>query len=632
MSAGDCVPGHRRRGLLARFGLFLWRRVFGLGGFHLGSLYQWRDEGLGIPGRSCRDNHAGTRLHFETVIILGLNDNHDASAALAVGDQLVAAVGQERVDRHKNSGAFPWDAIDDVLHVAGVHPSDIDRVAFGSHFTPSTALRSLPRLHHDTKSASSQFSPLLNAYIVYQVGIRESGMWPMEADASRKILRRRLRTRGIAAPVITLEHHSAHAYSAYRSQPHLDALAITVDAMGDGTSVTVSLGQEGDLKLIHRQNGFAAINTYYSRITEWLGFTPNRHEGKITGLAAYAEPPEELIRHFARQFHFKDSGNFSVQNYLLRQSKNDRFHRFLNRFTREQVAAALQSNLETQICAFVSYWVRRTGRRNLALAGGVFANVKLNQRIHQLEEVDHIFVYPNMGDGGLAAGAALALSAVAPHELPNVYMGRDYGAADCERALQGTGLRFTRPQDLAEQVADALAEGKTVARVSGRMEWGPRALGNRTVMFRPDDPSVNDWLNQQLGRTEFMPFAPVTLWEERHRCYLGLDGAEHAARFMTVCFDCTDEMKRSSSGVVHVDGTARPQLIRRDDNPEYYDIVSAFFQRTGIPSVVNTSFNMHEEPIVRSPRDAVRAFVHSRLDRMVLGPYLVYGVDEDVSD
>jgi carbamoyltransferase len=142
-------------------------------------------------------------------------------------------------------------------------------------------------------------------------------------------------------------------------------------------------------------------------------------------------------------------------------------------------------------------------------------------------------------------------------------------------------------------------------------------------MFRPDDPAVNDWLNEKLNRTEFMPFAPVTLWEERERCYYGLKGAENAARFMTICFDCTPEMKQHSPGVVHCDGTARPQLIRRQDNPGYYDIVDAFHRRTGIPSVINTSFNMHEEPIVRSPRDGVRAFVQSGLDHLILGPFFV---------
>ncbi len=558
------------------------------------------------------------------MIVLGINDNHDSGAALCIDGELVAAVGQERIDRNKNSGAFPWDAIDEVLHIGGVTKPELDRVVFGSHFTPATALRRLSGLHHATKQGASQYSPLLNAYILYQVGIKEAGLWPAEADLSKRHLRKKLRARAISAPVVTLDHHSAHAYSAYRCQPHVDALVITVDAMGDGTSVTVSLGNAGDLKLIYRQSGLAAINTYYSRITEWLGFRPNRHEGKITGLAAYAEPPDDLLAHFRKQFHFKEkSGGFNLMNYARPQRKDDRFHRFLERFTREQIAAALQRNLEHQICAFVQHWVRKTGRRDLALAGGVFANVKLNQRIHELDEVDHLFVYPNMGDGGLAAGAALALSSVAPHELKDVYTGREYDTKEYERVLEESGLVFDRPQDLTEQVAEALEERKVVARVAGRMEWGPRALGNRTVMFRPDDPDVNDWLNEKLGRTEFMPFAPVTLWEERERCYLNLAGAEHAARFMTVCFDCTDEMKESSPGVVHCDGTARPQLIRREDNPDYYDIVAAFHRRTGIPSVINTSFNMHEEPIVRSPRDAVRAFVQSELDLLILGPYLV---------
>lgn len=558
------------------------------------------------------------------MIVLGINDNHDSSAAVAIDGELVSAVGQERIDRTKNSGAFPWEAIEEALFIAGVGPSEVDRVVFGSHFTPASALRKLSGLHHRTKASSSQFSPLLNAYIVYQVAVKEAGLWPIEADISRRMLHERLRNRGISAPVQTLDHHMAHAYSAYKSQPHLDALVVTIDAMGDGTSCTASVGEAGDLKLVYRQSGFAALNTYYSRITEYLGFRPNRHEGKITGLAAYAEPPPELVAHFASQLSFReDKGGFTFTNYLRPQSKDDRFHRFLEHFTREQIAAALQANLETAVCAFVRHWIRQTGRSHVALAGGVCANVKLNQRIHALAECDSLFVYPNMGDGGLAAGAALARSAAVPHNLGNVYLGREYDDEACQRALERAGLPFTRPDDLADRVAAALEDRKVVARCAGRMEWGPRALGNRTVMYRPDDPAVNQWLNDKLNRTEFMPFAPVTLWEERHRCYLGLEGAEDAARFMTVCFDCTDEMKRSSPGVVHCDGTARPQLIRRQDNPDYYDIVAAFHRRTGIPSVVNTSFNMHEEPIVRSPGDAVRAFVQSGLDYLVLGPFLV---------
>jgi len=176
---------------------------------------------------------------------------------------------------------------------------------------------------------------------------------------------------------------------------------------------------------------------------------------------------------------------------------------------------------------------------------------------------------------------------------------------------------------LERKVAEMLAEGKVVARCTGRMEYGPRALGNRTIMYQPTDPSVNDWLNQRLLRTEFMPFAPVTLWEEQDECYKNLSGAEEAARFMTVVFDCTTKMKETCPAVCHIDGTARPQLIRETDNPSYYRILKEYQAITGLSSVINTSFNMHEEPIVNTAEEGVQAFLSSRLDALILGNHLV---------
>ena len=179
------------------------------------------------------------------------------------------------------------------------------------------------------------------------------------------------------------------------------------------------------------------------------------------------------------------------------------------------------------------------------------------------------------------------------------------------------------PEDLASAVADLLVDGQVVARFDGAMEFGPRALGNRTLMVRPDAPDVNEWLNTRLERTEFMPFAPVVLEEDADRLFVGVDKARDAARFMTVCFEATDEMKRLCPGCVHVDGTARPQIIRDEDNPGYAAILRAFKEKTGIPALINTSFNMHEEPIVCTPNDAVRAWDQGQLDALVLGPFLV---------
>ncbi|MCB9745264.1 MAG: hypothetical protein H6741_12230 [Alphaproteobacteria bacterium] len=557
------------------------------------------------------------------MLILGLADNHDAGAALVQDGRLVAACAQERIDRKKNSGAFPWGAIDAVLDQVGARYRDVDRVVVGTAFTPSWALRRFPQLHHQRKSEGGQFDPLLNAYVVYQSLLRRSGLHTLEVEACRKLLERRIHERGMArASVDVMGHHAAHAEAAYRSQPNPRCLILTVDAMGDGLSATVSMGRVGQVDRLWTQSGFAAVNTYYSRVTEYLGFRPNRHEGKITGLAAYAPPNPHLVEHFRSQLDFVGPG-FTRTNYFKRQAKDDAFYSELADFSREEVASALQANLERAITAFVSHWVEHTEVHDVAVCGGIFANVKLNQRIAELDEVRSLWVFPNMGDGGLAVGAALAAGGVPPHALETLYLGPSYTRTQIARELHVAKLTPERPADLADRVAALLAEGKVVARFDGGMEFGPRALGNRTVLASPADPAVNDWLNARLQRSEFMPFAPVVLAEDAPRLFHGVPKAAQSARFMTVCFDCTDDMKRLAPGTVHVDGTARPQILQEGENPGYAEILRRFKARTGIPVLVNTSFNMHEEPIVCSPFDAIRAFKSAELDALIVGEFLV---------
>ncbi len=556
------------------------------------------------------------------MFILGISDNHDAGAAVVVDGQLLAAVGQERMDRQKNSGAFPWQAIDTALDMVGARPVDVDRIVFGTAYTPSTILRALPGFHHQRKSEGN-FSYLLNLYILYQVALRRSGLEAAEIQASHALLRKRLDLRGFSRSELRLmDHHEAHAHSAYRSQPRDECLVITIDAMGDGASVTVWVGRNGRLDLHWEQSGLASVNTYYSRITQVLGFRPNRHEGKITGLAAYDEPPPELMEHMRRQLRFVGPG-FSRLHYWHRQAPDDRFYSYVTRFPREQVAAATQRVLEESVTAFVRHHVAATGVHHVAVAGGTFANVAVNRRIAELPEVDSLFVYPNMGDGGLPVGAALGAAGAMPQRLPHVYLGPSFDERHVERLLSGSGLDYQRPANLARDVAQLIADKQVVARCDGAMEWGPRALGNRSILYRPDDPAVNDWLNTRLQRTEFMPFAPMTLAERAPQHYKLLDKAADAARFMTVCFEVDESMKRDCAGVVHVDGTARPQVLHREDNPAMHEILVEFEEITGLPTIVNTSFNMHEEPIVCSPDDALRAWQAADLDALGLGPFVI---------
>jgi carbamoyltransferase len=299
--------------------------------------------------------------------------------------------------------------------------------------------------------------------------------------------------------------------------------------------------------------------------------------------------------------------------------------------SKEDLAAAFQRRLEEVATDFVANAMQVTGQKKLVLAGGVVANVKMNQRIADLPGVESIFVHPGMGDDGISLGAAFYTmakirrqegKAFRPPRLEHVYLGPEYSAAEIESELRKSGLNYRRSDQVEVEIAKYLAEGKVVARFNGAMEYGPRALGNRSILYSPVDRSVNDWLNKRLSRTEFMPFAPSTLAEYAGQCYEDADMVAHACQFMTITLNCTEWMKEHCPAVVHVDGTARPHLVRADLNPSYYRVIDEFRKLTGIPTVVNTSFNMHEEPIVCSPYDAIRAFKLGHLDVLAIGDFL----------
>jgi carbamoyltransferase len=556
------------------------------------------------------------------MIILGIADNHDSGAAVVVDGRLVAAVNQERVDRTKHSGAFPWGAIDEVLGLAGLRERDVDRIVVGSAFTPSALLRAMPGKHENARK-SGQFSPWLHRYIVYQSALRSAGMHGFEVSACRRIVERHLRKRPfVKARVEMMDHHRAHAEGAYRTQHRAKCLILTVDAMGDGVSATASMGRDGQIDGLWWQSGLASINTFYSRVTERLGFVANKHEGKITGLAAYVQPPAALIAHMEQQVYFSAPG-FSSVSATKPARPNDAFWSKLDDYSREEVAAAAQYVLEGAIVPFVEYWIRKTGCGHVAVAGGVFANVKLNQRINSLDTLETLWVMPHMGDGGLAAGAALGSAGACPVRLEHAYLGTNPSDTQIRRALSVAGLSKNKTADSLHKVATILAEGKVVARCDGGMEWGPRALGNRSILAAPFQSQINDWLNQMLQRSEFMPFAPVVRAEDVDKWFVGVDKAAESSRFMTVCFDVTPAFQRACPAAVHVDGTARPQVVFANENPKLHALLTAFGEQTGTAVLINTSFNMHEEPMVRSPADAIRAWRASGITALWLGEHLL---------
>ena len=560
--------------------------------------------------------------------ILGISDGHDSGAALVVDDKIKDVLNEERLSRIKLNYGFPENSINKILEINDLMSVDIDKIVIASHFQDflpkvitedefyeETNMNTVVNLVSKTSSLAGFFMKSDKFIGLQKIAL--SMIYSKRKDKLMKLLKEK----GFDCDIEFVEHHLCHAASAYYTSGMDDALIITSDAAGDGLSSTVSVGEKKEIKKLKEIGSYNSIAKFYSYVTELCGFKPARHEGKITGLAAYGTPI--YLEKFKEMVIYN---NGDIKNIFDAKHKAaiEKIRKEIGEFKKEDLAASVQQHIEDEVGKFVEYWVKKTGKKKLVLAGGLFANVKMNQVLHEL--VDEIYVHPHMGDGGLALGAVFAFSKPNPFKINDAYFGLSYTDEYIEKLLKKERLEYKKFDTIEKEVAVALAQGKVVARFHGRMEYGPRALGNRSILYQTKDKTVNDWLNKKLDRTEFMPFAPVTLWEKREDCYLNMKGAEHAAKFMTITFECTEEMKKSCPAVVHLDGTARPQLIKKEDNESYYDILESYYKLTGIPSLINTSFNMHEEPIVCTPEDAVRSFKQGSLDYLAIGKFLVRNV------
>jgi len=436
-------------------------------------------------------------------------------------------------------------------------------------------------------------------------------------------------------------HHHCHAAAAFYASPFDRATVITLDGIGDSAICgSIGIGEGESLRKLHEFNGYYSPGILYSYITKVFGFRPSRHEGKITGLAAYGDP-NACYKEFKNLVHYDAARHQFFSKYipqLFRPGSENLWsiplvEELLDRFDQKDIAAALQRVLEEEVLKMVTDALSITGGiGNVALAGGVFSNVKLNQRIRELAGVKNLYIHPGMGDDGLMVGAAylglreLSRQQQRPFErefLKTVYLGPEFSDHEIQESAQRHGLKATASASIADDVATFLAQGKIVGRFAGRMEYGPRALGNRTIMADARDRQINDWLNQRLRRTEFMPFAPSILEEDSARYFKGWNHDHVAARFMTATYDVFPEVQDTCRAVVHVDGTARPQVVRAEDNPEYHQVLSAYKRQTGLPIVVNTSFNIHEEPIVCTPDDAIRSYLTGCVDVLAMGNLIV---------
>lgn len=581
--------------------------------------------------------------------ILGLNlplksRCHESGVALIDFEgNILFAVNEERLSRKKQDGDFPVLSIRAMFDYTAVKKEEIAYVVVPTLSFWGKAWRVWQFLWRERKARILNPRTYLTIWKT-AFGKKKSGKseksgeinQEQEAFILKYFWRDFIREHFPNAKIVTVDHHMAHAAGSYFTSPWEDALVVTIDGAGNLLTSIVAEGKAGRLRLVDQTLLPHSAGTFWGSITKTCGFkSGTRHGGKVTGLAAYGNPDKLLEKMRAvvwtegLRFRVREEIFFDPRRLIPNWSsyEPERMKGYLGQASREDIAAAAQKRLEEVATVLVKNARKKVPHSKIVAAGGVFANVLMNQKILELPDIDDIYIFPAMSDGGLALGGALyvlsRLKQLQPRPLSSIYLGLSYREEEIENYLKKIGVDYQRMSAPAKEVAKLIHEGKVVALYQGRMEYGPRALGNRSILYAPTDPKVNDWLNHKLRRSEFMPFAPVTLFEHIKECYLGIEDEPVAAKYMTITYQCTEQMKRQAPACVHLDGTARPQIIKRVDNPYYYDILKEYHRLSGIPTFINTSFNMHEEPIVCTPRDAVRAFRQAELDCLVMENFLL---------
>ena len=559
------------------------------------------------------------------MLILGINSGgHDACACLFDDYRLLSALALERVTRKKgHGGRVPVEAIDECLAIAGRRREEIDAVVMARGMFPTHLYTHFPPGRFAAHELRRLFGRERHKYMenecVHYGRTDSSAMF----DAAR--FRRELSLRPDAG-VTFANHHLAHALPCIFHTGWPEALLYTADGGGDNVQYSMRLFRGGALTELYggedallRPRRIDSLGQAYGYATEALGFRPFRHEGKVTGLAAFGKP--KLYDALARHFRVDERGEIGsdFRDYAaMRQCILD----LAKTASREDVAASVQLLLENFVIESVARILKRHPMRHLGLAGGVFANVRLNQRLAEEIPIEEVFIYPAMSDQGLACGAVLQFLLerdgmdrwlARRWPLETLYYGRDFGSAIDD--LFAGDARFVRVSDEpAAGAADLLRRGRIVALYTRGMEYGPRALGARSIMAPALDAGINRTLNDRLSRSEFMPFAPVVMAEDAEAVFDLGPVKRRAAAFMTVTCGVREAWRKRIPAVVHVDGTARPQVIARAQNPLYYDILAAYKAATGVPVLINTSFNVHEEPIINRPEECARALAERRVD------------------
>lgn len=571
--------------------------------------------------------------------ILGIHQGHDSSAALVKDGQIIAASAEERLTRIKHYGLLPWRSLDFCLKAAKIDIADVDLIVF-----PSIAKNELLEMILGRRQESlfskhypeERKRPLDYLRLVALKILRglDFHITPSQPPTYIKRFPYPLKK-----PVWHVDHHLAHAASAYFTSGFQEkTLVVTVDGSGDGLATTVWIGEKGKLIPRLKLTRPASLGAFYGLITESLGWWVGNGEGKTMGLAAYGSTKK--TKGLLKNFHPHYENGLLKKGYnwgwpgIWEEKATFHFHcldeqikyvqGLIKKYGRKNVAAEAQRVLEEEMKNLIIPWLKKEKVKYLAAAGGVFLNVKANQKIWETGLLKDFFVFPDAGDGGVAAGAALhGYFSQKPKEflktkqIRNVFWGPKYSLSEIESILKTRKTKYQKleKEALIKKAAQLLAQNKTIGWFSGSMEAGPRALGNRSILMSPLKAKNKDLINSNIKyRDPFRPFCP-SMTDKAAKEYLNNPLPNPA--FMVFSFDVPKNKIKKIPAVVHVDGTTRPQVVKKNHHPLYYQLIEEFGRITGIPVILNTSFNIKGEPITCSPQDALKCFYDTGLDYLI---------------
>lgn len=609
---------------------------------------------------------ASVSKKFKGPLAMGIHWAHDASVSICSPEGILFSVAEERITRIKHYYGFPCEAIKVALEYCGISAKDIDILAFSSRnvFYPSHPNRRVVELDGSVKTrgqmsdeecADSVWNNIFDEFGWHSIAdklrmkrteLMIRGSWGEFAPRHYLLQKDFLADLGFMDKRIMhyyIAHHRAHAASAFRLSGLEEACVISVDGKGDGISAAILKGgPDGRMQLLRTTPAKDSLGSFYQATTEALGFTPVDGEYKTMGLAALGKSTMEVspvadILHvkdgvfrsrYAWEFrdYNKTHPDKTVPNPLVSVVQSDQFKQLSAGFEPQDFAYIVQEHFEENMLAFVSDALRITNSKNLVGAGGVMLNVKANSRIKEELKPDEFFVFPDSADSGLSAGAAM--EALHAHgalkstiRFLDPYMGHSYSDATCRSAVDIFSMRSPLSvTDIGSAppavVAKKLVEGRVIGTFQGRMEMGPRSLGNRAVIADARTNQVKDRINLILkGREYFVPFAPIVLEEEAHLYWNGsID-----YHFMTFAVKANEYAKKTVPAVVHIDGTMRPQVVSEDRNPWLFSLLREYKKLTGVGVLINTSFNRHGLPIVGSPVDALEHLSRNWIDGLIIG-------------